>query len=72
MGLGVVFHCTAVVSLLFPIVVAISESDKLPVPLHEAFTVQKKTEEKSTEIPKNHVQQRLEMTGGQKTVDRSR
>ena len=25
-----------VVSLLFPIVVAISESDNLPVPLHEA------------------------------------
>eukprot|EP00434_Breviolum_minutum_P003795 symbB.v1.2.003341.t1/scaffold172.1/size290804/7 len=38
-GLGVVFHCTAVVSLLFPIVVAISESDKLPVPLHEAMAV---------------------------------
>ena len=38
-GLGVVFHCTAVVSLLFPIVVAITESDKLPVPLHEAMAV---------------------------------
>eukprot|EP00435_Cladocopium_sp_Y103_P033477 s2461_g8.t1 len=38
-GLGVVFHCTAVVSLLFPIVVAISESDNLPVPLHEAMAV---------------------------------
>ncbi|CAK9007476.1 unnamed protein product [Durusdinium trenchii] len=38
-GLGVVFHCTAVVSLLFPIVVAISESEDLPVPLHQAMAV---------------------------------
>ncbi|CAJ1439683.1 unnamed protein product, partial [Effrenium voratum] len=41
-GLGIVFHCTAatrprdpVVSLLFPIVVAISESKNVPVPLHQ-------------------------------------
>ncbi|CAJ1372042.1 unnamed protein product [Effrenium voratum] len=38
-GLGIVFHCTAVVSLLFPIVVAISESKNVPVPLHQAMAV---------------------------------
>ncbi|CAE7563799.1 SAC1 [Symbiodinium natans] len=38
-GLGIVFHATAVVSLLFPIVVAISESPKVPVPLHQAMAV---------------------------------